>query len=139
MTAPDLNTVQIGDVLTPLEFGPINRATLALYAGASGDHNPIHIDLDFAREAGLIDVFAQGMLSFGVLTQVVTRWSGAARLRRFSARFVSPTQVHDRITCSATVTEQFEEDGETRVRLDVAATAQDGRRTLAGQAVVTIR
>ena len=39
------------------------RATLALFAGASGDHNPIHIDLDVARSAGLDDVFAHGMLS----------------------------------------------------------------------------
>jgi len=63
---------QAGDRLPEIDFGRISRATLALYAGASGDHNAIHIDSDFARKAGVDDVFAQGMLSMGVLARVVT-------------------------------------------------------------------
>ncbi len=43
---------------------PVDRTTLALFAGASGDHNPIHIDIDFARRAGMPDVFAHGMLAW---------------------------------------------------------------------------
>lgn len=128
----------VGTALPELTFGPVSRATLALYAGASGDHNPVHIDSDFARKAGLPDVFAQGMLSFGVLAQVVTRWAGAAALREFGARFVSITQVHDRITCKAVIVERFEAEGETRLRLAVTAVAQDGRETLSGDAVVAL-
>ena len=102
--------------LADVQVGPISRSMLALYAGASGDHNRIHIDQDFALAAGLPDVIAQGMLPFGVLAQVVTRWAGIQRLRGISARFVSMTRVHDVITCSGTVIERFEADGETRVR-----------------------
>ncbi len=128
----------VGEVLPEVQLGPISRATLALYAGASGDHNPVHIDSDFAKNAGLPDVFAHGMLSFGVLSQAVTRWAGVGRLREFGARFVSVTQVHDLITCRATILERFEADGETRLRLAVVATAQDGRETLNGDAVVAL-
>lgn len=128
-----------GQTLPEIEFGPISRAQLALYAGASGDHNPAHIDIDFARKAGLPDVFAHGMLSFGVLARAVTGWSGIGSLREFGARFVSITQIHDLITCSAVATECFEEDGEARARLDVVAKAQDGRETLTGTAVVSLR
>jgi acyl dehydratase len=124
--------------LPEVQLGPISRATLALYAGASGDHNPVHIDSDFAKNAGLPDVFAHGMLSFGVLSQAVTRWAGVGRLREFGARFVSVTQVHDLITCRATILERFEADGEARLRLAVVATAQDGRETLSGDAVVAL-
>lgn len=138
MSAIDLKSAVVGTVLPELQFGPISRTTLALYAGASGDHNPAHIDLDFAKKAGLPDVFAHGMLSFGVLSRVVTRWSGVSRLREFGARFVSITQVHDLITCKATVTERFEADGEQRLRLSVVAVAQDGRETLSGDAVVAL-
>lgn len=134
----DIKTAEIGAKLPEVKFGPISRATLALYAGASGDHNPAHIDIDFAKKAGLPDVFAHGMLSFGVLTRVVTQWAGAAKLREFGARFVSITQVHDLVTCSATITDRFEADGETRVKLSVVATAQDGRETLNGDAVVAL-
>lgn len=138
MTAVNVKTAAIGAVLPEVEFGPIARATLALYAGASGDHNPAHIDIDFARQAGLPDVFAHGMLSFGALTRVVTNWAGISALREFGARFVSITQVHDRITCKATILERFEADGEQRARLAIVATAQDGRETLNGDAVVAL-
>ena len=130
--------VTIGDTLPEMQFGPISRKVLALYAGASGDHNPAHIDIDFAKAAGLPDVFAHGMLSFGVLSRVVTEWVGGEQLRSFGARFVSITQVHDLITCRGTVTETFEEDGERRARVEVSATAQDGRQTLLGQAVIAL-
>ena len=46
------HTWREGDELPEENFGPITRSTLALLAGGSGDHNPIHIDLDFARSAG---------------------------------------------------------------------------------------
>jgi acyl dehydratase len=127
---------EVGDRLPEVRFGPISRTTLALYAGASGDHNPAHIDLDFAREAGFPDVFAHGMLSFGVLAQVATRRFGAARLRSFGARFVSITQVHDEVVCTGQVTERFEQDGEQLLRIALMATVQDGRQTLAGEAIV---
>ncbi|MBL8651129.1 MAG: dehydratase [Sphingopyxis sp.] len=138
MGAIDLKTADIGSPLPEVIFGPISRTTLALYAGASGDHNPAHIDIDFARNAGLPDVFAHGMLSFGVLARVVTQWAGVAALREFGARFVSITQVHDKISCKATIIERFEAGGETRLRLAVVATAQDGRETLNGDAVVAL-
>lgn len=134
----DTATVTVGAALPDLQLGPISRAMLAYYAGASGDHNPVHIDIDFAKRAGLPDVFAHGMLSFGVLARAVTQWAGIGRLREFGARFVSITQVHDTITCKARVTELFEVDGERRARLAVVAVAQDGRETLTGDAVVSL-
>ena len=134
----DLASVKVGDSLPAVEFGPISRGMLALYAGASGDHNLIHIDSDFAKKAGLPDVFAHGMLSFGVLSRVVTEWAGAERLVSFGARFVSMTAVHDLITCRGTVTETFGEPADRHARIEVIASAQDGRQTLVGEAVVSL-
>ena len=133
-----LSETKVGDRLPGLTFGPITRATLALYAGSSGDHNAIHIDSDMAKAAGLPDVFAQGMLSFGVLARVPTEWGGVNRLRSFAARFVSITQVHDLITCAGEVVERFQKDGEQLARIAVTATAQDGRTTLSGEALVAL-
>ena len=50
-----------------LAIEPISRTTLALFAGASGDHHPVHIDLDHARSTGNQDVFAHGMLTMAYL------------------------------------------------------------------------
>jgi acyl dehydratase len=120
-------------------FGPVTRAMLALYAGASGDHNPIHIDSDFAKASGQPDVFAHGMLSFGVLARVATEWAGQSRLRRFGVRFASITRLHDLVTASGTVVERFDDDGQPCIRLAVEARTQDGRLTLAGEAIIEDR
>ena len=61
--ALSFDELNVGDHLPVLSTNKISRTTLALYAGASGDFNPIHIDIDFAKSAGLDDVFAHGMLS----------------------------------------------------------------------------
>lgn len=138
MTGSTPATAKIGDHLPQVVFGPISRATLALYAGASGDHNPIHIDIDMAKGAGLADVFAQGMLSFGVLARVPKDWAGIDNVRTFGARFVSMTQVHDVITCNGEIVEIVRENGEKRARISLTATAQDGRKTLVGEAIVAL-
>ena len=122
-----------------LVFGPVTRAMLALYAGASGDHNPIHIDSDYAAAAGQKDVFAQGMLSYGVLARAVSEWMGQEAILSLDVRFASITHVHDVITCTGTVVERFDRDGEGCLRVALRATVQDGRTTLEGEAIVRER
>lgn len=134
----DRSVLHPGEALSELHFGPITRQMLALYAGASGDHNPVHIDSDFAQAAGLRDVFAHGMLTCGALARVVTRWSGVARLREFGCRFTAITQVHDRMTLRAVVLECLLIEGENCARLQLQAVADDGRETLRGEALVAL-
>jgi acyl dehydratase len=121
-----------------LEIEPTSRLTLALFAGASGDHNPIHIDLDYAKAAGMEDVFAHGMLSMAYVGRMLTNWIPASRLREFGVRFMAITHVHDRITCSGRVLEKFERGGEALVRVELKAVNQKGEATLAGEAIVVL-
>jgi len=138
MTHAILSAAQVGDALPEIVLGPITRGMLALYAGASGDHNLIHIDIDMAKASGMPDVFAHGMLSFGVLARVPAEWAGHDRLKSFGARFVSMTQVHDVITCGGEITEVFQAEDGRRARIALTATAQDGRKTLTGEAIVEL-
>ena len=71
-TVPKFAEIKVGDQLKPIVLPPISRHQLALYCGGSGDHNPIHVDLDFAKKFGFKDVFAHGMLSMGFLGRLVT-------------------------------------------------------------------
>jgi acyl dehydratase len=132
------DTVAIGQELPPLALPPITRTTLALYAGASGDHNPIHIDIDFARSAGMSDVFAHGMLSMAWLGRMLTSWAPQNALREFSVRFTAVTQVGERITCTGRVAGKLERDGEKLVRVDVQTANEDGVVKLAGEALVAL-
>lgn len=130
--------IQAGTELPPLEVAPISRTTLALFAGASGDHNPIHIDIDAAKAAGFDDVFAHGMLSMAYLGRLVTSWVPQSRLRALSTRFTAITPVLAQPTCSGTVTGVEEVDGEKRATIDVKITLADGTVTLSGEAVVAV-
>lgn len=137
-TKPDFAAIQVGDVLPPLTLPPVDRSTLALYAGASNDHNPIHIDIDYARRAGLPDVFAHGMLSMAWLGRLLTQWVDQRQLRSFGVRFVGVTQLGERIVCSGKVVEKFEGAGERRVRLQIQTANQDGETRIVGDAVVSM-
>jgi acyl dehydratase len=123
-----------GAELPSLTLEPISRTTLALFAGASGDHNPIHIDIDVARSAGLDDVFAQGMLSMAYLGRLLTDWVPQERLRSWRVRFAAITPVHAQPTCTGRVVSVT--DGLAVVELVVAL--PDGTITLTGDAVVDL-
>lgn len=124
----------VGDVLPPLEVGRISRATLALFAGGSGDHNPIHLDLDVARAAGLDDVFAQGMLSMAFLGRLLTDHFPQSRLRSFTTRFSTITPVGATPTCHGAVVSVAGDE----LTLDLRVELDDGTVTLSGQAVVAL-
>lgn len=132
------DTIQIGDTLPPLRLPPIDRTTLALFAGASGDHNAVHIDLDFARRTGMPDVFAHGMLSMAYLGRLLTEWVDPRQLRHFAVRFVGITHLGHRITCSGQVVDKFETNGESRVKVEIQTRNQYGDTRVVGDAVIAI-
>ena len=132
----DFTQLKVGDALPSFTTPPISRLTLALYCGASGDHNPMHVDIDYAKAGGSPDVFAHGMLSMGYLGRLLTNWVPQQRIREYGVRFVAITQVAEAISCSGTVTELFEVDGERRARLSLQTINQHGQVKLTGDAVV---
>ena len=131
----DYASLKSGDMLPPLELPPITRHALALYCGASGDHNPIHVDSDFARAAGRDDVFAHGMLGMAYLARLVTGWVPQRAIRVLNTRFVAITHVGDRISCSGSVVEKLEG---RQVRLALTAQDHSGIVKLAGEAIVEL-
>ncbi len=138
MQAPRFDDVTVGDKLPALALPAINRTTLALYAGASGDHNPIHIDIDFARKSRMPDVFAHGMLSAAYLGRLLTGWVPQTAVRKLSIRFTGITHLGNQPTCTGEVVEKFEADGEKRVKVAIQCTNQYGEQKLVGEAVVAL-
>ena len=128
--------LQVGDSLPELQISPVTRTTLALFGGASGDHNPIHIDTDFARRAGMPDVFAQGMLGMAWLSRVITRWAPQSCLRKFDARFQGITHLGNAMTCNGRIVEKLEHGGERCVRIELSSANQFGQTKIVGEALV---
>lgn len=123
----------VGDELPPLVLPPISRTTLALFAGASGDHNPIHIDLDVAHSAGEPDVFAHGMLSMAYLARYVTDFAAQQQIRSFGCRFTSMTPLYAEPVCRGSVSAVDEGTVTLQLRVELA----DGTPTILGSAVIT--
>ena len=131
-------TATVGERIFHKEFPAITRHRLALYCGASGDHNPIHVDLDFARKAGFPDVFTHGMLVMAYLGQALTDAVPPPRLRSFSTRFVAITQLGARLTCEGHVSELVEHKGERCAKLALTTKDENGDVKLSGEAVIAL-
>lgn len=137
-STPSFAQIQVGDTLPELQLPPVDRTTLALFAGASGDHNPMHIDIDVARRAGMPDVFAQGMLGMAWLGRVITNWAPQSRLRRFDARFQGITHLGNAMRCSGRVIEKLHHQGEQCVRIELVSATQFGQTKIIGEALVAL-
>ena len=124
----------VGAELPPLSIEPISRKTLALFAGASGDHQPSHIDIDAARAKGRQDVIAHGMLMMAYMGRMLTDLVPQAKIRSYKARFVAITPVHAEPTCRGRITAI--EDGLATVELWI--TLAGGATVVRGEAVVDI-
>lgn len=127
-----------GDDLPALALPPVDRAMLAMFGCASGDLNPIHIDLDFARKSGMPDVFAQGMLGMAWMGRAITAWAPQDRLRRFDVRFAGITHLGHRITIEGRVAEIVEIGGERCARIELSNKDQHGQAKITGEALVAI-
>lgn len=129
-----IETLTVGTELTPLRVEPISRKTLALFAGASGDHQPSHIDIDAARAKGRDDVIAHGMLIMAYMGRLVTNTVPQERIRSYGARFVAVTPVHAAPVCTGKVVSI--EDGLATIEL--AAHLEDGKLVARGEAVIDL-
>lgn len=136
MNKIDFLSVAIGDELPALTKPPITRATLSYFCGASNDHNPIHVDLDFARAAGKDDVFVHGMLGMAYMGQLLTNWVPQLAIVSFEVKFAAIVFVGDEITCRGVVSERFEGEGGPYVRIKLKAVDQQGEAKLSGEAII---
>jgi acyl dehydratase len=120
--------------------GPITRVDIARYAGAGGDFNPIHVDEEFARGAGMPSVFSHGLLSAGLLGQYLAHWVGSANVRSFGVRFTGQVWPGDTLTLAGRVAAvEDAPDGDGRVaKLELTATRQTGDVVVKGTAVARV-
>jgi acyl dehydratase len=123
----------IGQERHQVVVADLDRTQIAMYAGASGDFNPLHTDEPFATKvAGHPTVMAHGMLTMGLAGRVLTDWFGHENVVRYRARFKAPVWPGDTITATATVTSV--DTG--RVELKVTAVNAAGVEVLSGTATV---
>ena len=132
----NLDNVTVGDKIPDLMIDPIKRSTLALYAGASGDHNPIHIDLDFAKKVGMGDVFAHGMLIMAYLGRALTNIIPQSNLKNLNTRFCSITNIGDELICSGQVSKVGNHNSKEIIVFDLMVADKAGDIKVTGTATI---
>ena len=133
------NDIKVGDAKSMVVFDNLTRSQIVMYAGASGDYNPLHSDEIFTTKiAGYPSVFAHGMLSMGATGRVLTDWFGADGLTKYGVRFVNQVWPGDTLTATATVDAIREEGDAAFADLTVTTTNQDGQPVVTGTATARL-
>jgi len=129
-------TVAVGDKYTTTR--EVTDELIRDFADLSGDHNPIHLDEEFARSTRFGRRIAHGMLSGAFISAVLGNEFDARKIVYLgqTMRFTAPTFIGDVITTTATITDIRED--KNIVTLTTECRKQNGEITLTGEAKVMI-
>lgn len=127
--------ISVGDTFEEILVKDLKRTQLVMYAGASGDYNPLHTDEVYCREsAGYPGVFAHGMLTMGMTGCVVTKLFGSDNIKKYGVRFTKQVWPGDDLSSTAVVEAIREEDGEILVDIKLNTANQNGDTVIIGNA-----
>ena len=114
----------------------ITQARIDAYADASGDHNPIHVDPDFAQATPFGRPIAHGMLVLALIGEMMHTAHGGAWLAagKLKVRFKAPTPAGETVTASATLAKEV--DGVAEYAVQCATSA--GEVVIEGRASVPV-
>lgn len=117
----------------------ITEADIMLFAGVTGDMNPVHIDDTYAENSIFKRRIAHGMLSAGLISTVLGTklpGPGAIYLKQTLA-FKKPVFIGDTVTATVTVTAlDIADEKRRKITLETTCTNQNGDVVLAGEAVL---
>ena len=130
----------------PDQFLPKVQRTISLqriadYADASGDHNPIHLDPEFAASTQFGGIISHGMLTLALLSEMLTGAFGEDWLRsgRLRVRFKGAAYPGDTLTSWGKVSKVVGEEPETSVECSIGLNNQRDEEMISGTASLSVR
>ena len=126
--------VNVGDTAPAIDH-KLSRTDLVMYAGASGDFNPMHHDEVAAQAAGLPSVFGHGMFTAGLLATAVTNYVGIGNLSSYRVRFTKQTWPGETLSTTIAVSEKRPNN---EIVLECAVVNENGESKIAGEAVAVL-
>lgn len=127
--------IAVGSEITPLVKQPDTRQ-LVMWAGASGDYNPIHYDKDFAQSRGLPGVIVHGQLICSFLGQLMSDWIGEqGSLKKLTCSYKGMNFPGETVTAKGKVIKKYVEDGEHCAECNIWAENPKGEKTASGMAI----
>ena len=114
----------------------VTQGNINLYAEASRDFNPIHIDQEFASKTPLGGTIAHGMLILAYISQMMTNVFGKSWLSggRLNARFKAPARPNDILTVSGKVSRIKKVEGQILINCEISCKNQKKEAVITGEA-----
>lgn len=128
--------LQVGD--TASQTKTITDADIERFAELTGDHNPVHLDDEFAKATRFGRRIAHGMLSASLISSVLANQlpgRGTVYLSQ-SLQFVAPVFPGDTVTARVTVTKV--RGDKPIVSLETVCLNQQGELLIKGEAIVLV-
>lgn len=130
--------VQEGMEIPTLEKTP-STTTLVMWAGASGDFNPLHFDKDHAGKLGFPSVIVHGRLGAAYLSQLITDWIGEkGEMKKMSVQYRGNAFPGQKFICKGKVTKKYVEGNDHIVECEIWGENAEGNKVTPGSAVVTL-
>jgi len=130
--------VKVGDELPALKK-TITKEQILNYADACGDYNPIHVDEESAKKAGLGGIIAHGLLGFASVIQLITDWlRDPMDLKKIVVRFTSMVRPGDVLSIKGTIKDKYVKDSLNYVDCEVVSKNQRGEKTIIGKATAIL-
>ncbi|GAC1462477.1 MAG: MaoC family dehydratase [Chloroflexota bacterium] len=117
----------------------ITEADVVLFAGLTGDTNPLHIDAEYARQSRFGQRIAHGMLTAGLISTVIgTKLPGPGAIyMRQTLEFMAPVHIGDTVTATGTIASW--DGGKGPMTIDTVCSNQRHEEVLRGQACILYR
>ena len=116
----------------------IEQSDIDAFANVTGDHNPVHVDEEFAKTTRFRGRIAHGMLTASLISAVLANHlpgEGSVYLSQ-TLQFVAPVFPGDEITARVTVLEIRE--AKPIVKLETVCVNQRDETVIRGEATVLI-
>ena len=114
----------------------ITETHIVLYAGLTGDMNPVHMDAEHAGQSMFKERIAHGMLVAGLISAVLGNQLPGPNCIYLGQdlKFTAPVKIGDTVTVTATVTDK--RDDKRIIKLRTIVSNQSGDTVIDGNAVV---
>jgi len=127
--------IQVGDKATFSKT--MTDSDIFAFSAITGDFNPIHVNVEFAKESIFKQRVVHGMLTAGLVDQTLTHIGGAGNIHLSQfVKFLAPVHIGDTVTVISEVVSK--DAGKNRVTVKSAVTNQAGKTVLEGEALIMI-
>jgi 3-hydroxybutyryl-CoA dehydratase len=127
--------IQVGDKATFSKT--MTESDIFAFSAITGDFNPIHVNVEFAKESIFKQRVVHGMLTAGLVDQTLTHIGGAGNIHLSQfVKFMAPVHIGDTVTVISEVASK--DAGKNRVIVKSAVTNQAGKTVLEGEALIMI-